>query len=88
MRKLYPSEKQVLKCLIFPESYEVILEETGLDIGALRDDLINLVNYRLIEVINSEETPDSGRGFYDSDNVQDFSYRATKTGLKHIREIA
>lgn len=88
MRKLFPSEKQVLKCLIFPEPYEVILEETGSDIGALRDDLINLMNYRLIEVVNHDNELGPGTSFYDADNLQDFSYRATKTGLKHIREIA
>lgn len=86
MRKLFPSEKQILKCLIFPESYGVILEETGLNTGALRDDLINLINYRLIEVID-EENKEAISTFYDTDNLQDFSYRATKTGLKHIREI-
>ncbi|MBO6525238.1 MAG: hypothetical protein JJ971_15520 [Balneolaceae bacterium] len=87
MRKLIPSEKQVLKCLIFPEAYEVILEETGSNIGALRDDLINLINYRLIEVVDLDNESKPGTSFYDADNLQDFSYRATKTGLKHIREI-
>lgn len=87
MRKLFPSEKQVLRCLIFPESYDVILEETGSNIGALRDDLINLINYRLIEVMDEDHTPQVGTSFYDTDNLQNFSFRATKTGLKHIREI-
>ncbi|MEQ9308554.1 MAG: hypothetical protein RLN90_03810 [Balneolaceae bacterium] len=88
MRKLFPSEKLVLKCLIFPESYHVILEETGSNIGALRDDLINLINYRLIEVVDENNVQQTGTSFYDADNLQNFSYRATKTGLKHIREIA
>lgn len=88
MRKLFPSEKRVLKCLIFPEPYDVILEETGSNIGALRDDLINLINYRLIEVMNQDNEQQTGTSFYDTDNLQNFSFRATKTGLKHIREIA
>ena len=78
----------MLKCLIFPEPYEVILEETGSNIGALRDDLINLINYRLIEVINYDKLEEEGTSFYDADNLHQFSFRATKTGLKHIREIA
>jgi hypothetical protein len=85
MRKLYPTEKQVLARLIFPESYDVLLEETGLATGTLRDDLINLVNYRLIEVIDPEDHSNSV-SFYDSDNMQDLSFRATKKGLKQIRE--
>ena len=50
MRKLYASEIEVLSRLIFPEPYDVLLEETGLPPGALRDDLITLINFRLIEV--------------------------------------
>lgn len=88
MRKLIPSEKKILKCLIFPEPYDVLLEETGSDKGALRDDLINLINYRLIEIIDPESSDQNGTSFYDSDNVHEFSFRATKTGLKQIREIA
>ncbi len=88
MRKLFPSEKLVLKCLIFPEPYDVILEETGSNIGALRDDLINLINYRLIEVLDEDSNSQVGTSFYDTDNLQNFSFRATKNGLKHIREIA
>ena len=88
MRKLFPSEKKVLARLIFPESYEVLLDETGLPTGALRDDLINLINYRLIEVVNLDKGKHTGTSFYDADNLQDFSFRATKTGLKQIRELA
>ncbi|MBO6536809.1 MAG: hypothetical protein JJ966_11330 [Balneolaceae bacterium] len=86
MRKLYPSEKLVLARLIFPEPYDVLLEETGLPSGALRDDLINLINYRLIEVVNTEVVQQDSTAFYDSDNLHDFTFRATKTGLKQIRE--
>jgi len=87
MRKLYPSEKLVLSRLIFPEPYDVLLDETGLSSGALRDDLINLVNYRLIEVVSLDPT-DNRIDFYDSDNMHALSFRATRKGLTHIREIA
>lgn len=88
MRKLLPSEKKILARLIFPEPYDVLLDETSLPAGALRDDLINLINYRLVEVVNFEKDSVNGTSFYDADNLQDFSFRATKTGLKHIRELA
>ena len=88
MRKLQPSEKLILQRLIFPEPYEVILEETGLSTGALRDDLINLINYRLVEVMDPDQAKSIGTSFYDVDNFPDFSFRATKSGLKQIREIA
>ncbi len=87
MRKLFPSEKKILARLIFPEPYDVLLDETRLPAGALRDDLINLINYRLVEVVNFDKTPLDGTSFYDADNLQDFTFRATKTGLKQIREL-
>ena len=88
MRKLFPSEKKILARLIFPEPYDVLLDETSLPAGALRDYLINQINYRLVEVVNFEKDSVNGTSFYDADNLQDFSFRATKTGLKHIRELA
>ena len=88
MRKLFPSEKKVLERLIFTEPYEVLLDETGLPAGALRDDLINLINYRLIEVVHNENDPLDTTSFYDADNLQDFSFRATKSGLKQLKELA
>jgi len=88
MRKLFPSEKLVLARLIFPESYDVLLDETGLPAGALRDDLINLINYRLVEVMDPDHKKAKGTSFYDADNLHDFSFRATKSGLKQIRELA
>lgn len=85
MRKLFPSEKLVLSRLIFPEPYDVLLDETGLSSGALRDDLINLVNYRLIEVVTSNSSENT-IDYYDSDNLHLLSFRATRKGLTHIRE--
>ena len=88
MRKLFPSEKKVLERLIFTEPYEVLLDETGLPVGALRDDLINLINYRLIEVVHNGNDPLDTTSFYDADNLQYFSFRATKSGLKQLKELA
>jgi plasmid replication initiation protein len=86
MKKLTKSERAVVERLIFPESFEVIMEETKMQFGELRDDLMNLVNYRFIEVIDDDSTGDSKMAFYDSDNIRDFSFRATKTGLKSIKQ--
>jgi len=85
MRKLYPSEKQILARLIFPEPYEVLLEETGLPAGALRDDLITLINFRLIEVWQTESVEINRATSYDSDHIESYTFRATATGLKKMR---
>jgi hypothetical protein len=84
MRKLTLSEQKILDRLIFPEPFEVIQDETQLKYGELRDDIINLMNSRLIEVVNPEE-PNQNKSFpFDSDNVQDSTFRITKSGIKHM----
>jgi hypothetical protein len=88
MRKLTKSEKKVMERLIFPESFDVIKEETNMQFGELRDDLMNLVNHRFVEVISFDDNKDSKMAFYDSDNIKDFSFRATKTGLKSLNKAA
>lgn len=88
MRKLTKSERVVIERLIFPESFDVIMEETEMQYGELRDDLMNLVNYRLVEVVNLEGNGDSKMSFFDSDNIKEFSFRATKIGLKSLNQSA
>ncbi len=88
MRKLTKSERLVIERLIFPESFEVLLEETNMPFGSLRDDIMNLVNYRFVEVVDLDKAEENGVSFYDTDNIREFSFRATKTGLKSIRQPA
>lgn len=85
--KISISERRVLQRLIFPESFQVILEETGLQPGELRDDLINLLNFGFVEAYEKEGTKIALTSFYDSDNLQNFTFRATKRGLSAIKNI-
>jgi len=85
--KISISERRVLQRLIFPESFQVIQEETGLLYGELRDDLINLLNFGFVEAYEDEGTKIALTTFYDSDNLQDFTFRATKRGLSAIKNI-
>jgi len=83
--KLTKSEKTILRELIFQEPFEHLITETGYTYGTIRDDLIKLINHSYIEVFDTL----SGRSispFYDSDNIQRFSFKATKTGLKSIQD--
>lgn len=82
--KLTKSEKIILRELIFQEPLEHLAKETGFSYGTIRDDLIKLINHSYIEVFDT----DSGKSispFYDSDNIQKFSFKATKSGLKSIQ---
>lgn len=85
--KLTSSETAILRELIFPEPFSHILSETGLPYGAIRDDLIKLINHGFIEVFE-ENAPASATVFYDSDHVDQFIYKATKLGLKRIQNHA
>ncbi|HKL19633.1 MAG TPA: hypothetical protein VJ905_11715 [Halalkalibaculum sp.] len=85
--KITKSERRVLERLIFPETFQVIMEETGLLYGELRDDLINLLNFGFVEAYEVEGSKLALTKFYDSDNLQDFTFRATKRGLSAIKNI-
>jgi len=86
-RKLTPSERTILRELIFAEPFAHLLDETGFTYGTLRDDLINLINHGYIEVY-SPDGLNSVSPFYDSDQIQKFSFKATKSGLKTMQNYA
>lgn len=86
-RKITVTERKILDKLVFPEAFEVLLEETGLQYGELRDDLINLVNFGFVEAYEKKgDAPAHFDGFYDSDNLQRFTFRATSKGLAAIQK--
>lgn len=84
-RKITETEKCVLEKLIFPEKFQDILDETGLLYGELRDDLINLLSFGFVEAYERSGNKISLTSFYDSDNLQDFTFRATSKGLTEIK---
>ncbi|WP_103665041.1 hypothetical protein [Gracilimonas amylolytica] len=85
MRKLTPSEKKILDRLLYPEPFEVIQEETQLAYGEIRDDLINLMNSRLIEAVDPDDPNASTTNYFDSDNVRDSVYRITNSGINLMK---
>lgn len=83
--KITKTEKRVLERLIFPEKFQDILEETGLMQGELRDDLINLLSFGFVEAYERTGNKISLTSFYDTDNLQDFTFQATSKGLAEIK---
>ncbi|PAU95833.1 hypothetical protein CK503_01895 [Aliifodinibius salipaludis] len=83
--KITKTEKQVLERLIFPEKFQVIMEETGLLQGELRDDLINLLSFGFVEAYERSGNKIALTSFYDTDNLQDFTFQATSKGLSEIK---
>lgn len=85
--KLISTQKNILRHLIFVESFNHIQSETGYHFGTIRDDLIQLINHGYVEVYDLD-LQTSVSPFYDSDNIDQFSFKATKTGLKKIQQHA
>lgn len=84
--KLTVSEKRILRELIYPESFDHIITETNYTYGEIRNDLIQMINHGLIEVYQHSDRT-SGL-YFDSDQVELFSFKATKSGLKKIQHEA
>lgn len=85
MNKPTPPQKQILDKLLYPEPFEKVQEETGMDYGVLRDELISLISYGYIVAYESEEGPEADIHFYDNDNLHLFTFKATKQGLTALR---
>ncbi len=81
-QKLSDSEKRILRELIYPETFEHIQSETNLSYGEIRNDLIQLINFRFIQVYG--ENDQSQSHYFDSDHIEDFRFKATMSGLKKI----
>ncbi len=85
--KLTPSQRAILRELIFAETFTHIQNETGFTFGTIRDDLITLINHGYVEVFDEDLTT-SVSPFYDSDKIDQFCFKATKSGLKNIQNYA
>lgn len=86
-RKISKSERKIIRELIFPEPFSHLVKETGYTFGTLRDDLINLINHGFITVYSQDDLRPLSP-FYDSDRIDQYSFQATKSGLKTIQNYA
>lgn len=84
--KLSPSYRSILSRLLYAESWETLLEETGLHPGALRSDLSVLISRGFVEVLDQDQKK-SLSPFFDADNMHHFTYKATHAGLKQIQHL-
>lgn len=82
--KLTTSELEILDVMIYPEPFHQLMDETGMDPGSLRDDLIHLVSHGYVEVYLKDGSQ-SVSPFYDIDNLHNFSFKATRSGLTALQ---
>jgi hypothetical protein len=85
MRKITSSEKMILETLIFVESFQTIRDETSLQYGEIRDDIINMYNAGLIEIFTENARGLSKIEYYDSDKPEQFLFRATRKGMNALK---
>lgn len=85
--RLTPSQQRILDVMLYPESFDQILEETGLHEGSLRDDLAQLVDAGYVEV-REMESPNAHPRFYDLDHLSDFAFQATRDGMRALKMSA
>ncbi|MEX2584855.1 MAG: hypothetical protein WD315_00585 [Balneolaceae bacterium] len=82
--KLTTSELEILDVMIYPEPFHQLMDETGMDPGSLRDDLIHLVSHGYVEVYLKDGSR-SVSPFYDIDNLHKFAFKATRSGLTALQ---
>lgn len=84
MKKIEPSKQKIIESILYPESFQTILEETGLQRGEIRDDLIQLLNSGHIKAMVEGMEQHNMTSFFDSDNLEEYTFQATQRGLKAL----
>jgi hypothetical protein len=76
-------EFEILNCLYFVEPFEKILEEVDFPANVVADVLKTLIHKKMVVAMFwDDKIQDYKRSFiYDSDNMNSYSYLATKEGL-------
>ena len=77
---------QILDSLYFVESFGHIVEEAMEPKAVVKDELRTLIDKGLVQVMMFDEAKGDFQRttIFDSDNIQDYSFLATKDGLlKH-----
>lgn len=85
MHKLTTSQTTILRLLLHTESWQNLLDESGLAPGVLRDDLIMLSHKQFIEAFEHENgAPGTKVRHFDNDFPERFHYRATSAGIRAV----
>jgi len=86
MARLTDSQRTILAQLIFHESFENLMSETGFQYGVIRDDLMQLMHAGMIEIFSDSDHPARLMG-YDSDRLQAYLFRVSRKGLNEIQHL-
>lgn len=87
MLKVTLPQKSILDRLIFPETITTIQEETGMQKGEIKDDIMQLLHMGLIKAVGFHQKDLKKMFFYDLDQVDGCLFQATPKGLKIIKQV-
>lgn len=84
MSDLTPLEYDILNAVYFVESFDHIVEECNVDQYQVADTLKTMISKKwIVPMVFDKEVNDYRRSiFYDSDNMKDFHFMATREGLE------
>jgi predicted transcriptional regulator len=75
----------ILRALLFPETFDTLVEEIKATEPVIGAELKTLIEKRLVSVMDEDSR---GRYkptfYYDTDNMRAFRYQITANGIKHI----
>jgi hypothetical protein len=87
MIELNAIQKQILRSLTFPESFDTLVEEVSATAPVIGAELKALIVLTLVQVV---EPQPSGRYkasiYYDSDNMRAFWYQISSKGIAQLQE--
>jgi len=75
---------EILNSLTFVEPFETLVEEVNASEPVIAAELKDLIDQRMVQVMDGDNGNYRKSFYYDSDNMRAFHYQATSKGLDHL----
>ena len=82
MTKLNTIQKAIINSLTFTEPFDTLVEEVSASEPVIAAELKDLIDQRMVQVMEDVDGKWKKSFYYDSDNMRSFSYQATAKGLE------
>ena len=79
--KLNDIQHQIINALVFTEPFDTLAEEVTASEPVIAAELKELIDQRMVQVMEQVEGGLRKSFYYDSDNMRAFQYQATSRGL-------
>lgn len=81
MQELNPIQFKILNSLYFEESFQTLIDEVGGMSAVIADELKQLIDRRLVQVLESTNSGFRKSIMYDTDDMHAYYYQATSAGM-------